>query len=105
MAGLKVWTPSGRQVVDTESSVALILDVVTIGGGNQAQSGVINDARLVLGRPFYLVTTLEVNGFIGYRPEVTFGPLTVSWRWPQNSGDGQGGTLAFPRCRFIYGLR
>lgn len=102
---LRTWGPDGSLIVDADSSVALVLGSVTIGGDNQAQSGSITDARLLLGRPFHIVTTVEVNGFIGYRPIVRFNGTQVNWSWPQNTGDGSGGTLPFPKTRFIYGLK
>lgn len=105
MPGLKVYRPDGLQVVDVGSGVALPLNSVLIGGDNQSQSGTVYDSRLTSGNPYYLVTTLEVNGFIGYRPNITFSGGTLYWSWPPNTGNGAGGTLPYPRCRFIYGLR
>lgn len=99
-AGLQIWREDGLLVIDTQTSVALICGSVLIGGANQAQSGSFTDDRLSLGRPYYIVTTLEVNGFIGYRPNVTFSGNTVSWSWPV-----QYGGISYPRCRFIYGLK
>lgn len=100
MSGLQIFAADGGLLVDTDTSVAVILNSVLIGGSNQAQSGSIVDSRLSLGRPFFLVTTLEVNGFIGYRPNVTFGNGVVNWSWPpQNSG------TPYPRARFIYGFK
>ncbi|WP_084581791.1 hypothetical protein [Sphingomonas azotifigens] len=100
MAGLRVWAPDGLQIIDTGTSVALILGSVLLGGNDQTQSGSFTDDRLLLGRPYFLVTTLEVNGFIGYRPNVSFSGNVVSWSWPP-----QYGGTPYPRCRFIYGLK
>lgn len=97
---IQIWDETGFQILDTESSVALILGSVLIGGDNQSQSGSFTDSRLPLGRPYSLVTSLEVTGFIGYIPTITFSGTTVSWSWPQ-----QYGAISYPRTRFIYGFK
>ncbi|UYY77488.1 hypothetical protein [Sphingomonas sp. R1] len=101
MAGLEVWRQSdGLKIIDTQDSALLILGSALIGGPNQAQSGSFGDGRLTLGTPWFLVTSVEVTGFVGYRPNVSFSGTTVTWSWPpQYSGN------AYPRTRFIYGVR
>lgn len=100
MAGLQTFGPDGSLIVDAGSNVACVLGIVTIGGSNQAQAGSLTDARLLLGRPFARVVTLEVNSFIGYSPTVRFNGNKVTWSWPPNYGG-----LAYPVARFIYGLK
>ncbi|MCI1143233.1 hypothetical protein MOP88_14430 [Sphingomonas sp. WKB10] len=101
MAGIQVFRQSdGLKIISTQDSALLILGSVLIGGSNQAQSGSLNDSRLTLGDPWFLVTSLEVTGFVGYRPDVSFSGATLSWSWPaQYSGN------AYPRTRFVYGVR
>lgn len=100
MAGLQLFGPDGSLVVDTDTSVGLILGTVTVGGDDQTQTGTFYDDRLWLGRPFSIVTTIEVNSFIGYRPDVRIAGNKVTWSWPP-----QYGALPYPRARFIYGLK
>lgn len=99
-ASFVVGNPDGFALFDAGKSVALILGSALIGGANQAQSGSFQDPRLPLGRPYFLVTSLEVNSFIGYRPNVTFSGTTISWEWPANYAGAP-----YPRARFIYGLK
>jgi hypothetical protein len=90
----------GLVTIDTQDSALLILGSALIGGSNQAQSGSFGDSRLTLGTPWFLVTSVEVTGFVGYRPNVSFNGTTLTWSWPpQYSGN------AYPRTRFIYGVR
>lgn len=98
--GLQLFTPDGFMFLDTDSSVACILGSVVVGGPDQTQSGSFTDPKLALGRPFAVVTSVEVNSFIGYKVSVSISGTTVSWTFPPNFG-----TAPFPRCRFIYGLR
>lgn len=100
MSGLQIYRENGDLLIDVDTSVALPLGVVNVGGANQAQSGEFYDDRLWLGRPFSLVTSIEVNSFIGYRPLVRIAGNKVTWTWPP-----QYGALPYPKARFIYGLK
>ncbi|MDG2532080.1 hypothetical protein P6144_00320 [Sphingomonas sp. HITSZ_GF] len=98
--GLQLFDTNGFMFLDTDSSVACVLGSVVVGGSDQTQSGSFTDLKLSLGRPFAVVTSVEVNSFIGYKVNVSISGTTVSWSFPANTGSNP-----YPRCRFIYGLR
>lgn len=98
--GLQLFDTTGFMFLDTDSSVACVLGSVAVGGADQTQSGSFTDPKLALGRPFAVVTSVEVNSFIGYKVTVTISGTTVSWSFPPNNPGNP-----YPRCRFIYGLR
>lgn len=98
--GLQLFTPDGLLFLDTDSSVACILGSVVVGGADQTQSGSFTDPKLALGRPFAVVTSVEVNSFIGYKVNVSISGTTVNWSFPANTPGNP-----YPRCRFVYGLR
>jgi hypothetical protein len=105
-SGLQIFGPDGTITVDTDSSVGLVLGIVTIGGEfDQSPTGSVADSRISLGWPYAVVTNVEVNSFIGYMPTIWFNGTTVQWSWPPQYGDGQGGVQPYPRARFIYGLK
>jgi hypothetical protein len=82
LAGVQVWAPDGTILIDTNTSVALILGTFAIGGTGSPQSGSVTDARLANGRPYAFMLLGGIPGANNQEAEVTVSGTTVTWRYP-----------------------
>lgn len=98
--GLQVWSPSGALMIDTSTSVVLMLGTFAVGGQGTPQSGSIYDARLSNGRPFYFMLLGGIPGVDNNEVNVTFSGDTLTWSYPKP--DGSAGNIR-PNATIMYG--
>lgn len=94
---------TGRVKSDTTTAVAVIFNILSIGGVNTAQSGSVTDSRFLLGDPF--VTVLEGNFFnsrSNYKPTISVSGSTLTWTYPQADSSVD---YYRPNITFVYGVR
>jgi len=98
--GLQVWAQNGTLLIDTTSSVALILGTFAIGGAGSAQSGSITDARLGNGRPFAFQLLGGIPGADNKEAIITTSANGVSWSYPSAEATYESDR---PRATIMYG--
>ncbi|CAB3795450.1 hypothetical protein LMG28138_03882 [Pararobbsia alpina] len=100
MAGLQVFGPDGRIVMDTPHRLGRVLGAVFING-----AGSLINAALAQGTPFVSFSPSEIFGTVGGQiisPTITFSGTVMSWTYP-----AAGGGLAAPAVKngwAIYGI-
>lgn len=93
--GLQVWAPDGTLLIDTTTSVVLILGTFALGGGGFPQSGSVVDERLRNGRPYAFMLVSGVPAADGSDVVITTTANSIDWSFPV--GDLR------PACVVMYG--
>jgi hypothetical protein len=98
--GLQVWLPNGTLVVDTTTSVVLILGTFQIGGVGFPQTGTVTDNRLYNGRPYSFQLLGGIPGADNKEAVITASGNTITWRFPEADASQP---LNRPNTTVMYG--